>query len=336
MSANFTKPSLNPKVLFSATRNLLEGLFWIPSIGLWLLYPARWLTGDSLLPVRMTAYILAWLLFLFLPLLFFAWMTRRKWLALAGASSILIIVFTYVPLYLPNRPAPSPEDGFSVKVMSYNLHGIPEVGEIVEVIRRENPDVLLIQECSPALCSPLFHGLDDLYPYKDMVIKDFGQAAFSRYPMKRTSAEVDQGRTQKLIIKAPQGLAAVWNIHPIPPFLIPPEQYDAQISALAADIAREKGPLIVAGDLNATDQSEAYRKINRYLTDAYWEAGWGVGFSYPAPPYTFMDSGFQVGPVWRIDHIFHSEEFIPTNAYILKDSGGSDHFPIVAEFSLRK
>lgn len=335
MLNNFTKSSLNLKNISSAAYKMLEGVFWIPSIGMWALYPVRWLTGDSLLPVRMTAYIFAWLLFLFLPLLFFAWMTRRKWLGLTAASSILIVVLTYLPLYLPNRPTSSAEDGFSVKIMSYNLHGIPEIDGIVEVIRRENPDVLLIQECSPALCSPLYHGLDDLYPYKDMVIKDFGQAAYSRYPMKRTSAEVDQGRTQKLIIKAPQGLAAVWNIHPIPPFLIPPQEYDAQMNALVADIAREKGPLIVAGDLNATDQSDVYRKINQYLIDGYWETGWGVGFSYPAPPYTFMDSGLQMGPIWRIDHIFHSSEFTATDAYIVKDAGGSDHFPIVVVLSLK-
>ncbi len=335
MLNNFTKSSLNLKNISSAAYKMLEGVFWIPSIGMWALYPVRWLTGDSLLPVRMTAYIFAWLLFLFLPLLFFAWMTRRKWLGLTAASSILIVVLTYLPLYLPNRPASSAKAGFSVKIMSYNLHGIPEIDGIVEVIRRENPDVLLIQECSPALCSPLYHGLDDLYPYKDMVIKDFGQAAYSRYPMKRTSAEVDQGRTQKLIIKAPQGLAAVWNIHPIPPFLIPPQAYDAQMNALVADIAREKGPLIVAGDLNATDQSDVYRKINQYLIDGYWETGWGVGFSYPAPPYTFMDSGLQMGPIWRIDHIFHSSEFTATDAYIVKDAGGSDHFPIVVVLSLK-
>ena len=335
MSNNFTKSSLKLKTIFSAARNVFEGVAWLPSIGLWIMYPARWLTGDLLLSVRMTAYIFAWYLFLFIPLLFFAWVTRRKWLGLTVTSSILIIVFTYLPLYLPNRPASSAEGGFSVKIMSYNLHGIPEIDGIVEVIRRENPDVLLIQECSPALCSPLYHGLDDLYPYKDMVIKDFGQAAYSRYPMKRTSAEVNQGRTQKLIIKAPQGLAAVWNIHPIPPFLIPPQEYDAQMSALVADIAREKGPLIVAGDLNATDQSEAYRKINQYLIDGYWETGWGVGFSYPAPPYTFMDSGLQMGPIWRIDHIFHSSEFTATDAYIVKDAGGSDHFPIVVVLSLK-
>jgi endonuclease/exonuclease/phosphatase (EEP) superfamily protein YafD len=164
----------------------------------------------------------------------------------------------------------------------------------------------------------------------------FGQAIFSRYPLEQISVEFKKGRTQKVFIETPAGRIAVWNVHPIPPFLVPPQQYDAQISALAVDISKAKGPLIVAGDFNATDQSEAYRTINWYLKNAYWEAGQGFGFTYPAPPYTFMDTGFQTGPLWRIDHIFHSQDFLVTNAYTLKMSGGSDHFPIVAELSIVK
>ena len=125
-------------------------------------------------------------------------------------------------------------------------------------------------------------------------------------------------------------------MHPIPPFLIPPEEFDAQMTALAADIAQVEGPLIVAGDMNATDQSEIYRKFNHYLEDAYWETGWGFGFSYPASPYSFMDMPFQTGPLWRIDYVFHNQYFTATSAHTLSNAGGSDHFPIVVELSIVK
>jgi endonuclease/exonuclease/phosphatase (EEP) superfamily protein YafD len=170
----------------------------------------------------------------------------------------------------------------------------------------------------------------------DVVSKDFGQATFSRYPIKLISVEYEKGRTQKMQIETPAGPIEIWNIHPIPPYLIPPEEYDAQISALAADISQTKGPLIVAGDLNATDQSEAYRLLNHYLQDAYWETGWGFGFGYPAPPYTLADMRLQTGPLWRIDYVFHNQHFIATSASTLTTSGGSDHFPIVVELSMVK
>jgi hypothetical protein len=124
------------------------------------------------------------------------------------------------------------------------LHGIPEIDGILEVIRRQRPDILLIQECSAVLALPSFHGLDDLYPelYVDVDKKGFGQAIFSRYPLKQISAEFDTGRTQKVLIETPAGPIAVWNTHPIPPFLIPPEQYDRQISALTTEISKATGP----------------------------------------------------------------------------------------------
>jgi vancomycin resistance protein VanJ len=329
--------SVNPfsQKLLSASRNVFWSIAWLVGLSLILLYPLHWLFGDSLKPVRMVSYITPWLLIFSLPLLIIAGLRRHKWLSLVLAISTLAIGFSFAPLFLPNRQVTLSPDDFSLKIMSYNLHGIPKIDGIVDVIHREKPDILLIQECSPALASPSFHGLDDLYPelYADADSKIYGQLIFSRYPVERIG---DKGRIQKTLIKTPAGTIAVWNVHPIPPFLVPPEQYDAQMTALAADIAKEKGPLIAAGDFNATTQSEVYRKINHYLKDTYWEAGWGFGFTYPAPPYTFMDMRLQTGPLWRIDYIFYSQDFAVTSAHTLTTSGGSDHFPIVAKLSMAK
>jgi endonuclease/exonuclease/phosphatase (EEP) superfamily protein YafD len=326
------------KKLFSAARNVFWLAAWLASLSLILLYPLRWLFGDSLEPVRAISYITPWLLVFSLPMLIIAGLKRRKWLSFVLAIGSLAIGFNFAPLFLPNRQATPSPNSFPLKIMSYNLHGIQKISGIVEVIRQEKPDILLVQEYSSALVSPSFHGLDDLYPelYVDVDSKGFGQAIFSCYPLKQLSVELDTGRTQKILLETPSGPIAVWNVHPIPPYIVPPKQYDMQMSALAADISKAKGPLIVAGDFNATDQSEAYRMISRYLKDAYWETGSGFGFSYPAPPYTFMDLPFQTGPLWRIDHIFHSQDFIVTGAHILRTSGGSDHFPVVAELSIVK
>jgi hypothetical protein len=221
-----------PKKLLSASYNVLWAAAWLASLGLTLFYPLRWLSGDSLKPVRVVSYITPWLLLFSLPLLIIAILRHRKWLAVVLAISSLAIGFSFAPLFLPHRQAPPPPHGFPLKIMSYNLHGIREISGIVEVIRQEKPDILLIQEYSPALVSPSFRGLDDLYPelYVDADSEGFGQAIFSRYPLKQVSVEFDTGRTQKVLIDTPSGPIAVWNVHPIPPFLVPPEQYDAQLS----------------------------------------------------------------------------------------------------------
>ncbi len=321
--------------LLSAGRKVFWLAAWLVSSSLiLLLYPLRWLFGESLGPVRMISYITPWLLTFTLPMLIISILARRKLLSFVLALPTLVICFTYAPLFLPNRQAgPSPDD-FSLKIMSYNVHRIEDIDGIVEVIRQERADIVLIQEYSAALVSPSFHELDDLYPNVDIAPNNFGQAIFSRYPLTQPGVEFDKGRTQKISIETPAGPITIWNVHPIPPYYMPPEKYDAQVSALIADISRVKGPLIAAGDFNATDQSEVYRLINDHLKDAYWQAGWGFGFSFPAPPYTFMP--FQTGPIWRIDHVFHSQEFIVTSARILDTAGGSDHFPIVVELSITR
>ena len=326
------------KKLTSASRTILWGALYLPSLCFLLIYPLRWLSGDSTNPVRMVSYVTPWLLTFFLPLLVIAGLRRRKRLAFVTAIPILTIAFTFAPLFLPRSQTPPPPDRFTLKIMSYNMHSIKDIRGIAEVIRQEKPDILLIQEYSNRLFSPSFHGLDKLYPelYMEVASKDFRQATLSRYPIKLISAEYEKGRTQKMQIELPTGSIEVWNVHPIPPYLIPPEEFDAQMSALAEDIPHVDGPLIVAGDMNATDQSEVYRKFNHYLQDAYWETGWGFGFSYPASPYSFMDMPFQTGPLWRIDYVFHNQYFTATSAHTLSNAGGSDHFPIVVELSIVK
>jgi endonuclease/exonuclease/phosphatase (EEP) superfamily protein YafD len=313
-----------------------RGVFWtfwqLVALAMALLYPLHWATGESLKPVRMIFYVMPWVTFLAALILAVALWRRRKWLSLTLAIPILIFSFNSASLFLPNRSVTPPPGGLSLSIMSYNMHGSKDIGDIVAIIQREKPDILLIQEYPSELVSSSFHDLDDLYPYMDETDPFvFGQAAFSRYPIDRSSADFNEGRTQKLSIVTPAGIIAVWNVHPLPPFLISPEEYDAQMSMMASDISATSGPLIVAGDFNATDQTVAYHEINRYLKDAYRERGWGFGFTYPAPPFTLGDLGVSTGPLWRIDYVFYNEDFIAVSARILTTAGGSDHFPLTAE-----
>lgn len=335
------------KRLFAACRNIFWSALWLTSLGLTLLYPVRWLSGNSLELIRAISYVTPWLLISVLLMSIIAGLTRRRRLALALALPAVAIGVTFAPVFLPNRQTVPPPNSLFLKVMSFNLHYIKETSGVVEIVRQEEPDILLIQELHPDAVESLFDELQNLYAKQGLDVVDqvntviqteigFNQAILSRYPVKHISADFDKGRVQKVIIETPSGSIAVWNVHPLPPFLFPPEWHDHQISHLSADIAAMKGPLIVGGDFNATDQSITYQAISQYLLNAYQEAGQGLGFSYPAPPYTFMDLPLPKGPLWRIDHIFYSQDFIANNARIVTNGGGSDHFPIVAELSLVK
>jgi endonuclease/exonuclease/phosphatase (EEP) superfamily protein YafD len=308
---------------------------WLFGLGLLMWYPLRWWPGDSFWPVRLFNYGMPWLLAGLLPGLGLAGILRRKWLTIALAIPTLLIGLAYAPLFLP-RPelvwAATP----SFTIMSYNIWGRNErLDEVVRLIKQEQPDIILLQEVYPPLGGYLAAQLLDLYPGQKAYAAYepwAGQAIISRYPLTQVDYVRAEGRAQKVQVDTPAGPIIVWNIHPHQP--MPWARHYQQIAALAESIAKNKGPLIVGGDFNTTDQSEAYQLINQYLQNAHWEAGWGFGFSFPSYDRALADVSTLVGPVVRIDHIFYSQHFTARSARTLRESAGSDHFPVVAELTL--
>lgn len=71
--------------------------------------------------------------------------------------------------------------------------------------------------------------------------------------------------------------------------------------------------------------------IRRHLHDAFLESGWGFCLSYPAT----LKFGIRLpSRLVRIDHIFHSDHSASRDTRVLKDSGGSDHRPVVRVLNL--
>lgn len=305
---------------------------WIFGLGLLVWYPLRWWPGDRLWPVRLMNYFMPWLLLFLLPSLIIAILTYRKWLIVVLAIPTLLIGLTFAPLFLP-RPGALLAAGTPLKIMSYNvLRRNENISTLAAVIRQEQPDILLLQELRPRVVSGFETELADLYPDGQLYVTyepEVLQAVISRYPLTPLALDVQKGKVQKVIVDTPTGPIAVWNVHPSAP--LPWFRQYRQLSALADDIAAVEGPLIVGGDFNTTDQSENYRLINQYLSNAHWEAGWGFGFTFPA---STPDRELPIEtPIIRIDHIFYSHHFFARSAWTLADSGGSDHLPVVAELS---
>jgi endonuclease/exonuclease/phosphatase (EEP) superfamily protein YafD len=224
--------------------------------------------------------------------------------------------------------------------MSYSVcYDNRNIQAVAEVIRQEEPDILLLQEVTRSTKTRLEKELTDLYPegqfhmaYAPRIL----QAVISRYPLTQIDSQPRAGRLQKTLIETPQGPIAVWNVHTHHP--VTKSQWHNQsreFSRLIQDIASVKGPLIVGGDFNTTDQSESYRRVNQYLDNAHWEAGWGFGFTFPttSPSSSCKDLPLNT-PIIRIDHIFYSHHFFAHRARTLTEAGGSDHFPVVAKLSL--
>jgi len=333
--------SLSLHHLWLFLRNVFWLALWILALSMILLYPLRWLSGDQIPLVRGINYVLPWTLLFLIPAILAAGLARRKWLLISLTISTVAICLAFAPLFLPNNHPVRADTENTFKIMSHNMYFRQDTVAILKLIRQEQPDILLLQELHPDLISIPRDDLTDLYPelYVDVVNKPeegFVQAILSRYPLTHIGAELDQGRVQKVMVETPAGPITVWNIHPFPPFRFAPHLHDQQVAALVEEIALADYPLIVAGDFNAADQSATYKAVNEYLYNAHWEAGWGFGFTFPAPPHIPAESPIDTGVLYRIDHIFYSSHFIALDAQTLTSSAGSDHLPVTSILSFAK
>ncbi len=288
--------------------------------------------------VRAINYSLPWLFILLVLSIVIAGVARRQWLLITLIIPSIAICMTLIPLFLPHNNIPLPNDKVSLKVMSHNLFFRLDTQAMFNVIRQQQPDVLLLQEVHPDLVSLALDDLADLYPdlYVDIVDqpeKTFVHAILSRYPVTRIGAEFDQGRIQKARVDTPDGPIVIWNAHFIPPHGIGVTWHTDHINALEAELSTIEEPLILAGDLNVTAQSTTYQIIDQYLNEAHQHAGWGFGFTFPAPPHGIKRIPISIGLLYRIDHIFYSNHFIAHKAQTVANAAGSDHLPVTATLS---
>jgi endonuclease/exonuclease/phosphatase family metal-dependent hydrolase len=97
-------------------------------------------------------------------------------------------------------------------------------------------------------------------------------------------------------------------------------------------VARRPGAAIVAGDLNATDQSRAYAVLVRSLGDAHRQAGQALGHTFPADGGSFR--GLPIPRrVVRIDMVLLSDELEATECRVMANHGESDHLPVAARLA---
>lgn len=309
---------------------------WLFGLGILLWLPMRRWPGDVFWPVQIGNYLMPWLLLGLIPGLLIAVLMRRTWLALVLAAPTVFILANYAPLFLPrsNLVLAGSEH---VKVMSFNVWWRNQnLDRAINIIRQENPDILLLQEVTPDFVDKIRTGwAADLPSGQLNVVADgmLRQAVISRYPLELIKGAYGEGRVLKVKVNTPGGSMQVWNVHLKQPIFW--REHRWQVTTLINDSQHVSGPLILGGDFNTTDQSEMYRLISRHLHNAHWEAGWGFGFSFPAHGPTVKGVPI-LTPLIRIDHLFYNDYLFAHNAQTVTKFGGSDHYPVVAEFSLIK
>lgn len=323
-------------------------------LGVWL--GATLLVGDRFVYLGLLNLLTV---YLFLPLpivLLAAILLRRRELWLGFGAGLLIFLWFWGALFAPWRWSGgrrAQAGGSTLTVMSYNVlarHSFTD--PIMDTIRAEDADVVFLQEVNHGLAQVLQNELGELYPHQLHVPEDDprGIGVISKYPFRPNDDQLPH-----YWIGGPLLLDLQWNgqnvrlvnFHMLAtPGLAPREILAAQFrvreeqAQLLVDYARQGGPAILAGDANATPFNDAYRILAGELNDAWEEAGFGLGHTFPGsdlPGSSRPRIGPWYVPRWlaRVDYIFYSNHWQAVSARMAQVDGISDHRGVVATLRLR-
>ncbi|WP_298798739.1 endonuclease/exonuclease/phosphatase family protein [uncultured Pseudonocardia sp.] len=105
-------------------------------------------------------------------------------------------------------------------------------------------------------------------PYRETGLGGPDVAVFSRFPIRRLEGPGPALPGLRVQVDAPAGPFVVYGLHVPRPWLTDEGGYQATVAehhaimtALAARIAAEPGPVVVAGDLNSSDRGRDYRLL---------------------------------------------------------------------------
>ena len=248
-----------------------------------------------------------------------------------------------------------------LRILSYNInsgHGEGVFDDIVAEIDRNSPDIVFLQETGfPDKIASL---LEERYPqvnFSDRFLVASRYHVLASYEPPKLEYGYDgrlhSARFIRLVLDTPLGRLACYDIHPVSPRealyraksqgkrgLLTGRVFSAayvstfygnsglrelQIRAFTEEAKRETESVLIAGDTNLPDLSFV---LNRYLgsfQDAFVEAGWGFGYTFPTNKFA---------PWMRLDRIFASDglRFV---GFDLCGSKASDHRCVVAEVQRR-
>jgi endonuclease/exonuclease/phosphatase (EEP) superfamily protein YafD len=260
-----------------------------------------------------------------------ALLLRRRAAALTALALTAVLAALVAPRALGGPSRAEGGQGPRLLVLTANLYGEPRAAEaIVEIVRRERPDVVSLQEVTPAVAAALDEaGLRRLLPERvqDVRPSGFGSAVHARVPLARSAADGGRAVTAAARLR-PRGAPPVdlLAVHPRAPLKAADvDGWRAGLRELPA--ATPGGAVrILAGDFNATlDHAELRRVLERGYEDAADAVGHGLRATWPA------DRRFP--PPVTIDHVLADERCGVRDVRVL-DVVGSDHRAVIAELEL--
>lgn len=225
----------------------------------------------------------------------------------------------------PAAPRPDAVSIVSINVLTSNA----DKPAVLAYLRSRDPDIIVALEVDAAWAAALA-GLADRWPHAVVQPRDdnFGIALLAKQPPREQRVREFGDAGVPSIVATFTDPAADYTViatHPVPPKgAAYARDRDAQLRAIAEFVAASPLPCVVAGDLNATPWSAAFRDLVARSGLRDTALGRGVQATWNARAWA---------PRIPIDHVLAP----PGTAILRRAVGpdvGSDHFPVEAELRL--
>ncbi|NJP05526.1 MAG: hypothetical protein HC837_07855 [Chloroflexaceae bacterium] len=301
--------------------------------------------------------------YLFVPLpvtLAVAWWNRQRITWSGVLAGMVLGLYLYSDILFPPLPPVHAAQGVSISVMSFNMLRYNTHSEsLITALRDSDADVIALQELNEPITQAIEQHLAADYPYRLLVPEgsNNGMGVISRYPLRPVDATLPgdwMGQPQVVELDLDGLPVTLLNVHVRstsigeggniifdPSFMESTiREREQQARTIAAFAAAQSQPLLVMGDFNTGDLSDAYRTLTGVLHDSWRVAGWGLGHTFPGAS-SSGSSRPKIGgislPMWlvRIDYIFYSDDWQAQEASIGPWDGVSDHRPVMATLLLQ-
>lgn len=219
----------------------------------------------------------------------------RGWVRIAASGLCVLVLLVHAAIWLPWLTDEPARDGRVLTVMSANLFlGRADTATIGRLVRSHDVDVLVLSEVRPSVYADLRrHGVRDQLPYAfPQEHNPAGTVLLSRFPTTAPGAPGGgrlTGRNPYTLISVGGTVVTVRAVHPVPPVSDQVRRWRSTLRDLADWTRVTDGPLIVAGDFNASVDHPGMRELlGAGMRDAHEVAGagrprtWPHGRSLPA------------------------------------------------------
>ncbi len=228
------------------------------------------------------------------------------------------------------------EDDTNLSLLIFNvLMENRQFERVLELVKNVNPDIVLLAEPNDWWAEKLAP-LKENYSFSaaHTLENHYGMMLFSRLPLHDTEIQFliqDDIPSIHTQIKLASGDdVALHGVHPRPP--VPEErgrstERDGELLLVGKAVRESNLPCIVAGDMNDaawSSSTKLFKRISGLLDPRV-----GRGF------YNTFHANYKLFRL-PLDHIFHSHHFRLIDLQRIKNSCGSDHFPVFVKLSLEK